>query len=119
MNTEKEWITESGYTAKVLAHPAGHRCGYVILPENHPAYGKDYDDLSGIDVHGGLTFSNEGMFGFDCAHWDDAKDPSIMDPEYDMLDVYSFSSEGSIKTLDFCIAECESMSKQFKDMENA
>lgn len=29
--------------------------GYVLLPRNHPFYGKDYDDID-VDVHGGLTF---------------------------------------------------------------
>lgn len=31
--------------------------GYVLLPPNHPFYGKDYDDL-GISIHGGLTFGS-------------------------------------------------------------
>jgi hypothetical protein len=118
MNTEKEWTTESGYAAKVLTHPAGHRCGYVMLPENHPCYGKEYGDVDGIDVHGGLTYSYKGMFGFDCSHWGDAKDPSITDPTFIRIDL-EFDRPGTIKTLDFCITECESMAKQFKAMENA
>lgn len=60
-------------------------CGYVGVPENHPAHGKDYDSdiLNDVSVHGGLTYSDscavpichitEGedktwWFGFDCAH---------------------------------------------------
>ena len=30
--------------------------GYVLLPYNHPLYGKDYNDLE-LYAHGGLTFS--------------------------------------------------------------
>ena len=33
--------------------------GYVIIPKDHPAFGKSYDDLYDIDVHGGLTYSQE------------------------------------------------------------
>jgi len=31
--------------------------GYVLLPHNHPFYGKHYDDI-GVVAHGGLTFSD-------------------------------------------------------------
>lgn len=41
--------------------------GYVVLPKGHKFNGIDYDDI-GVDVHGGLTFS-------ECAdnlqHWDE------------------------------------------------
>ena len=119
IKTEKEWVTEAGYAAKVIAHPMGHRCGYVTVPEGHPHYGKGYDDVR-VDVHGGLTYADEGTFGFDCAHIDDAKDESIMSDEYkvvfnrDLLDRITW--EGStIKTLEFCVAECESLAKQLKE----
>jgi hypothetical protein len=52
----------------------GHLCGYVFLDRNHKYYGINYNDLD-IDVHGGLTFSEqEGKYwkiGFDCAHGGD------------------------------------------------
>lgn len=35
--------------------------GYVAIPEGHPCFGKDYDqiyDEYNINVHGGLTFSD-------------------------------------------------------------
>jgi hypothetical protein len=31
--------------------------GYVLLPHNHPLYGKNYNDIDVVDIHGGLTFS--------------------------------------------------------------
>jgi hypothetical protein len=58
----------------------GHLCGYVGVPKNHPAYGVSYthEIFEHIDVHGGLTYGDEGdgefrpegtyWFGFDCAH---------------------------------------------------
>lgn len=36
----------------------GWGMGYVLLPHNHPFYGKGYDDIC-VDAHGGLTFSQK------------------------------------------------------------
>ena len=33
----------------------GWGCGYILLPEDHPFYKVDYDEIP-ITVHGGLTF---------------------------------------------------------------
>lgn len=88
------WLIEAsfmykGYRCVVVGINAGHRCGYVGLPRGHKYYGEDYDDIP-IDCHGGLTYSrdnpnypvtnNEGLYwiGFDCAHYDDAKDPELL-----------------------------------------
>jgi hypothetical protein len=116
--SEKKWVTEAGYEAEVIATKMGHRCGYVTVPKDHPHYGRRYDDIN-VDVHGGLTYANEGTFGFDCAHWNDARDKSIMSDEYKKI--YSMwpslhDVESTIKTLEFCIAECESLAKQLKEM---
>lgn len=72
--------------------PHGYANGYVAVPQNHPLWGKDYDDeeLWNIDVHGGLTYSDSWrdqfpnaelldgevpkgywIFGFDTAHYGD------------------------------------------------
>lgn len=49
--------------------------GYVSVPKTHPYYGKHYDDLPFIDIHGGVTYtdyrditSQEWLIGFDCHH---------------------------------------------------
>lgn len=62
-------------------------CGYAVIPEDHPFYGLDYDDVEDdIDVHGGLTFSGEFvgvdgyLLGFDCNHYGDT--PEVQDEEY-------------------------------------
>lgn len=56
-------------------NPQGWLCGYVALPQGHPLYGKEYDEIDDKinDVtHFGLTYSNlEGndwVIGFDCNH---------------------------------------------------
>ncbi|MEJ7745270.1 MAG: hypothetical protein WKF61_00645 [Luteimonas sp.] len=84
----------TGLPCLVVRGSSGGLCGYVGVAENHPLFGKGYDEAD-IDVHGGLTFADkcrphesgeqrgichipsEGepdhvwWFGFDCAHaWD-------------------------------------------------
>jgi hypothetical protein len=64
----------------------GHYNGYVSVPEKHPlhlATYSDNDDVSSIDVHGGITYSGPGCkgipeferaswwLGFDCGHLGD------------------------------------------------
>lgn len=88
-----------GYKCVVVFTQNGHRCGYVAVPMDHPAYGVHYHDYNWNDdtdpihqlleaihvVHGGITYSEKAehatyptnqfdpvwWFGFDCAHaWD-------------------------------------------------
>lgn len=84
---EESWQTAAGLRAACWWVHNSHRCGYVAVPEGHPAYGLDYDAelLREINVHGGLTYSWSGgkdakypgpgenlwWFGFDCAHLGD------------------------------------------------
>lgn len=41
--------------------------GYVEVPEGHPWYGKEYDDID-VECPGGLTYSEGGWIGFDTLH---------------------------------------------------
>lgn len=62
--------------------PHGWGNGYVALPKDHKYYGVDYDSIP-VDIHGGLTFSDEWqdwmpeefkdcwIVGFDTAHYGD------------------------------------------------
>jgi hypothetical protein len=101
------WKDEAtGYPCMIHRNNSGALCGYVAVPPGHPFYGLSYDGvpkkvfgdeyhrtepnevgqkLTAIDVHGGLTYSDEcsgelchvpepgepdnvWWFGFDCAH---------------------------------------------------
>lgn len=72
---------------RIVRNPhSGSLCGYVGIPPSHPWYGADcMDDLGGVSVHGGVTWSGQfadatwatrtpdatWWVGFDCAHaWD-------------------------------------------------
>lgn len=65
-----QWIDEAtGLPCLAVRNSdMGHWCGYVGVPEGHPAYGLDYsaadtlveegeDGDGGLSVHGGLTFA--------------------------------------------------------------
>jgi len=83
-----------------------------------------------FDVHGGITYSGGGdkssypvdsdlwWFGYDCAHLGDGKDFSIMDERYkEFEEQYPIpSNRGPIRTLDYCITECESLAKQLSEV---
>jgi len=70
-NNEYSFTTyedNTGYQCSIKRNIAGVWCGYVTLPESHPYYTSNKDDLKHIiSVHGKLSYSNSGTFGFDCA----------------------------------------------------
>lgn len=103
---EREWEHADLKCAVVQAREAGHRCGYVRVPPNHPLHGKSYDDAD-VRVHGGLTFADaepctekDGTgwwFGFDCAHCGDAMhDPN---PDWNNLSQETKAYLASIKRI--------------------
>lgn len=72
----EEWVDKgTGYTCTILRHPTlGHLCGYVGIPKGHRCSGLGYPYVYDIEVHGGLTYSEEDaarglyVFGFDAGH---------------------------------------------------
>lgn len=122
MKIEKTWTTQAGYQATVKIMPQGHRCGYVTLPDGHPCNGKDYNDLA-IQVHGDLTYGDGATFGFNCAHCGDKPDMDLMSEDYrkihERYGTAFYLDIATVKSLDFCIEQCESMAAQFKELENA
>lgn len=89
-----QWIDEStGLDCLIVRGPSGALCGYVGIPQEHPAYEQDYYNID-VRCHWGLTFAgrcspgddpargichieesaankNVWWLGFDCAHCDD------------------------------------------------
>jgi len=123
----------------------GHLCGYVQVPEDHPYFGKDYNDCD-IDVHGGLTYSEKDEYnylylthighwiGFDCAHCDDycpsceifkRNDPEMIKITQDFEELYkqmgieSRLFNKTYKNVSFCIEQCKSMVDQLIKIEKS
>lgn len=103
---EKDWITKSGLRAICLLMKLGignHRCGYVQTFE-------PIKDLDNIEVHGGVTYSdnflqdideNTWWIGFDTIH--------SMDHEFNKKTGKFIYSN---KDLNFVVKECESLADQ-------
>jgi hypothetical protein len=75
-----------------------------------------------FNVHGGITYSggdpeypipqeNTWWFGYDCAHAGDAKDLSVVSDKMRQIEE-EYPTGGVLRTLEYCIAECESLSEQ-------
>ena len=127
---EKDWTTKVGYRAVVIITPMGHRCGYVGVPVGNQHHGKKYDDVP-VNVHGGLTYSTGKSdypvpsddlwwLGYDCLHVGDAPDPELRSDKYKKMYASGMLSEtifedDVIRTLEYCIGECESLAKQLKE----
>jgi hypothetical protein len=93
-----QFKTSSGLPGLIVRNPYGALCGYVGVANEHPFYGKSYNDLD-VEVHGGLTYADACQvdgpichvpepgepddvwwFGFDCAHAYDLVPGLITDP---------------------------------------
>lgn len=65
----KEWVEPTTkYKCEIRRNPVTLTLlGYVTVPKTSHYYGLSYNNVV-ANVHGGLTYSNKGEFGFDCAH---------------------------------------------------
>jgi hypothetical protein len=77
-----EWVQYiSGYKCRISRmEGSGALCGYVGIPKEHRFWGASYEDDElrdiGDNVHGGITYSQQGddgwwYFGFDTTHIND------------------------------------------------
>lgn len=94
-----------------------------------------------INCHGGLTYSRDYLqgqedlngywwIGFDCAHWNDDRDYETAEKLFDKDDEemeslrhlkaidLKYGTNGKIRTLDYCIRECESIVEQILERED-
>jgi hypothetical protein len=61
------FIVENKWNYADYGIHAGWGNGYVVIPPDHPLWGKSYDELNEhIDIHGGLTYAS---FVFMNGHW--------------------------------------------------
>ena len=120
----EEWTHElTGYKCWVWRHGTlGHWNGYVAIPRGHEVYGYNYDwaNNRGVDVHGGLTYSekdkktDEWVFGFDCSHAGDFS-PKLVATllEYTETDI-SHHMRDTYRTFEWVKEEVRSLARQLK-----
>ena len=128
MQELKQWITSDGYVAVVKLVNESHYCGYVGVPKSHPIAndncphcGNDMETKDSLDVHGGVTYNGFSdnypiknidiyWLGFDCAH---SRDLTLKDIAKNRP---RFNEGESFKDMDYCVRQCEKLSKQLYEM---
>lgn len=101
-------FTSHGLNCLSLYVNSSHWCGYVEVPEGHPAWGRSEVE-NDMSVHGGITWSrgispqaietDSWWFGFDCAHAGD-------------VTAYFSGPNDVYRTEEYVMAECKSLAKQ-------
>ena len=129
-------FTYKGYPCVVLFMPGAYRCGYVGIPSNHKLAKKSVDELSSLDCHGGITYSepylhecednNTWWIGFDCAHCFDGYDIETAkqyfgnEPDFQrtyaiMQDLWNEANkEYKFSTLSYVKEECKKLVDQIE-----
>jgi len=121
----------AGFDCLAVRQFHGAWCGYVGVTEEHPYFGKNYDDLQ-FEVHGGLTYAKEcsgvvchfsdneskkrWWFGFDCAHAQDLV-PCFGSSLQNMLNALEekiTKTKQVYRNLDYVIDEIKSLAEQLK-----
>ncbi len=122
-----------GLRCVVTGVSAGHRCGFIAIPEGHPLCDADRDRLQQIDIYGGWTFSEKSTnypvmtvsptwwLGFDCGHSGESCDYQLME-ELGEAKLVSSMRKGmgfavdSVKSVDFVINELKNAVKQINSL---
>lgn len=90
--------------------------GYIELPENHPWLDEgDLQLFDGVDVHGGVTYHEGRVIGFDTNHLGDGHHPSA---EHACLTIESLNILGCIShiwTWEEVETETRRLADQVKD----
>ena len=139
-----QWVTEAGYAGLIVRAHHGALCGYVGVPNGHPAYGAkawgvavdgggaNVPEMDDLNVHGGLTYGSKcrgaichvpepGMpddvfwHGFDCAHSGDAC-PGLMATVSLLSLGFGRRDHGTYRDMAYVRGEVESLARQFEAM---
>lgn len=107
-----------GYQYHVVANRTlGHRCAYVRIPWwHHYAHDHTINLEAYIQCHGGVTFQkrlgDEVWIGFDCGHYGDGQDQTIMNEgAYKRLIIPG----GVVRSTEFCVQECKRICEQLQE----
>jgi len=105
---EIEWVTEVGLKAYIWKSPIYNiYCGYV--DRSHVK-----KSLSHLDVHGGVTYEDELLVGFDCNHANDLPGPDENMEQCGYM--LKYVPEATFKDIEFLKNQCEKLAKQVNDV---
>lgn len=126
----KQWH-HAGFACLAIRSRLGSWCGYVGVPEGHPAFGQKYSSVD-VDVHGELTYADRcaahichvpepgfptevWWLGFDCGHFMDWV-PGVAGSETMRSTIDDFVT---YKTIEFVTAETERLAEQLAELEQS
>lgn len=101
-----------------------HPTAYIKVPETHPFYGKDYNEveIEDIEVHGGITYCDDHLFISDTEEvngwfigWDYAHAGDFFKTDYEPL--RGFRGDDKKWTTEEIIAECLIVIAQLRVVE--
>ena len=135
-----EWESH-GFSCCILRTKLGHLCGYVGVPEGHPAYGttgtvkvwkksdkptgnylpgfgyieNGWEGEIGLNIHGGITFGQKG--DFDDLWWlgFDCAHSGDLSPEFLRGPKVSFFTYGTYRDWNYVTGEINSLAKQLAE----
>lgn len=97
--------------------------GYIELPDNHPWFDEEEDlqYLTGVDVHGGITYHEGRVIGFDTNHLFDGPHPEaeLTDQGKIFLFRRNYGEHGHVWTWEEVETETRRLADQAKDTTNA
>ena len=97
--------------------------GYIELPENHPWFDEEEDlqFFDGVEVHGGITYHEGRVIGFDTNHFSDGQHPEA-ELAYQAGEISTLGMYGEnphIWTWEEVEAETRRLADQAKDTNHA
>lgn len=139
------WVDPAtGLDCMIHRNHAGAWCGYVGVPEGHPAHGKDYDEVQ-ASVHGGLTYAGAcqpvespetGLchieqpgrpdhvwwVGFDCGHYMDfmpALEVTMREIRRKYHDSPGYTEVGgTYRDINYVVLEVQDLAKQLAEQKS-
>lgn len=120
-NTSARYFTHRGINCMTQLGPFTIN-GYVELPENHPWLNEgDLQDFNDVDVHGGITYHEGRVIGFDTNHIGDRHHPDAELADRDQLFPFQTYYGGAVHTWTWEEVEAETrrLADQAKDTANA
>jgi len=93
-----------------------HPTAYIEIPEGHKLFGKHYDDIY-INVHGGLTYSEDDLLGIKSKSWFIGWDYAHAGDYMGYEELFGFINPNDKKwTTEEIIKDCKNVIEQIIEM---